>query len=384
MSDTSSLPTIPTPCVEKSFEDFSHILSKDENMGKTASPPHFSNIVFKTIHDAEFNLDVLFNIIPVVKLSPEDIKKSTTVSSGKKRGKKESEESSTIIPGSNVEDFNELFISVRKFPKARGWREPCKIKSFLDMDFFFNGKSFHLKVSANKIAIIGGGSLDVSENLLNTIYGHLIDLNNYWMKFSDLSRDNINHVSECFLNEEYPDDEEDSSFYNLLDSIIDRNNEDVMERLRDLNPIFGTPMYQNEPKFTRLMNCNSVFNYRLPSEVCLGEKSIHLTKLGYDVIYHNSVIVKCMKALWRDEANDKEFSFSIQNCGTIKQNSSHTHEENLHMYRKIVTDLGFEPYREGCEYAKKTRPKANEVVPKNEGCIQILDRFLSMIRPTSY
>jgi hypothetical protein len=360
--ETSSFPSISTPVDEKSLEDFSHLFSDQ----KTASPPLFSNIVLKTIHNAEINLEVLFNILPVVKLSPDDIKKIVSPA-------KDSDEDTL-----KIEYFNELFISVRKFPKARGYRLPCKIKSFLDLDFFFSNRNFHMKVSANKVAIIGGGSLDISERLLKTIYHHLITYNDNWMSFKDLTRDQINDVSDKFIKQVLPVDDEELRFYNVLESIIDRNQEDVMERLRDINPIMGIPLFKKIPEFTSLLNCNSVFNYRLPEEICLADKTTLLKKLGYKVIYHNYIIVKCLKATWIDAANNIKFSFSIQNIGTIKQNSSHNYEDNIWMYEKLVTDLGYIPYSKGSEYIKKPKTQPLENIIKSSKCSEIISEYLGI------
>lgn len=373
-NDTKSFPSISTPCEEKSFEDFSDI---QPITSKTASPPLFSNIVLKTIHNSEINLEVLFNIIPVYKISPKDIKRAT------EPDPKITHDKETICerPLMNIEDFNEMFISIRKYPKARGYRLPCKIKSFLDADFFFMSRNFHMKISKDKIAIIGGGSLETSEKLIKNIYKHFIDINTMWLSLNELTRQQINEVSEKFVDQEEPEDPEELRFYRILEHIIDRDEENVMERLRDINPIIGTPLYKTTPVFTSLLNCNAVFDYRLPEEICLFDKSLLLDKLGYDVLYHNYLIVKCMKATWTvTDPNDhtkilKKFSFSIQNAGTIKQNSSHNQEDNIAMYEKLVTDLGFLPYKEGCEYTKKKKTASIEVVHMTPKCEELLKEY---------
>lgn len=355
--DTTTYPSISTPCEERTLDDFSHLFKtppkKDTEL--TASPPLFSNIVLKTFHNAGIDLDVLFNILPIIKISPEEIEKSTTI------------------------DYNNMFISVRKFPKSRGYRKPSKIKSFLDMDFYFLDRKFHMKVSTNKLTIVGGGNKEISRKLLETVYEYWKNLNDTWNSFNDMKRENVNSVSEAFIKKTPPEDPKELEFYNFLEVIIDREQEDVMERLRSINPYIGKPLYTNSLQVGELINCNSVYNYRLPDQISLAEKAEVLYKKGYQVILHNSVIVKCLKAIWVDPDSKNKFSFSIQNIGTIKQNSSNTHEDSEKMYEKIVRDLGYQPYKQGCEFAKKTKPKAPEVVTKNDNCIKILDKYMTAL-----
>ena len=47
----------------------------DKNKIITASPPNFSNIVLVTNHNSEINLNVLYNILPIVTISPAEIKR---------------------------------------------------------------------------------------------------------------------------------------------------------------------------------------------------------------------------------------------------------------------------------------------------------------------
>ena len=74
-------------------------------------------------------------IIPIIKISPDEIKKITQPVL-KKSTLNKNDSDSDELDKPEVDYFNEIFISVRKFPKARGYRLPCKIKSFLDLDFF--------------------------------------------------------------------------------------------------------------------------------------------------------------------------------------------------------------------------------------------------------
>lgn len=358
MSESAStFASISTPSQERALHEFSHLFEVPELPGDmiTASPPRFANIVLKTKHNANIDLDVLFNVLPIVKISPISIQRSK-------------------------EDYNNLFISIRKYPKARGYREPSKIKSFVDMDFFFMDRPFHMKISAANLTIVGGQSLEVSEKLIKTVYHHFKVLNDTWVGFADMSREKIIELSNKFVKNEPPEDPEDQEFYRILDSIIDRNEEDVMERLQNINPLVGRPLYEHEPEFSKLVTCNSVYNYRLPTEICLQEVATNLHKKGYEVIVHTCIIIKQMKATWIDPENGNKFSFSIQNIGTIKQNSSNTHEESLRMYEKMVRDLGFEPYREGSPYATKTKSKIVKHIEKSEECLELLNQYLTTIK----
>ena len=130
--------THQTPSTDSSPFPFDNLeespLSPLHGQYETASPPKFSNIVIKSFHQAGIDLDVLFNILPIISVSPEEIEKSE-------------------------DDYNGLFTSVRRFPKSRGYRAPSKIKSFLDFDFYFLNKNFHAKVSTNAISVVGGGTM---------------------------------------------------------------------------------------------------------------------------------------------------------------------------------------------------------------------------------
>lgn len=354
--DTTSESTTPSPSEQRSLTDFAHLFKTPERSGgqqKTASPPLFSNIVIKTTHDANIDLSVLFNILPIVKISPEDIKRTG-------------------------DDYNEVFISVRKYPKFRGWRGFSNIKSFLDLDFYFLDRNFHVKVSTHKISIVGGGSTEISRYVIETLYHHFKTLHNTWSSFKDLSLQKRDEISKRFLNNDPPTNDSDLRFYNVLDSIIDRNEEDVDERLRDINPIIGKNLYEKEPIFNELVNCNAVYNYRLPEEISLAEKSKLLHDKGYQVSYHPFLIVKSLKASWIDPGTGNQFDFAIQNVGTIKQNSPYSQEESIAMYQKLITDLGYQPYREGADYAIKTATKSIEIHEKNENCKKILRMYLSV------
>lgn len=354
--DSNSESTFPSPSEQRSLADFAHLFKTPERTGtqqKTASPPLFSNIVIKTIHDANIDLNVLFNILPIVKISPDDIKKTG-------------------------DDYNEVFISVRKYPKFRGWRGLSNIKSFLDLDFYFLDRNFHIKVSTHKISIVGGGSTDISRYVIETLYHHFRTLHEKWSSFKDLSREKRDEISTRFINNDPPTNEADLNFYTVLDSIIDRNEEDIDERLRDINPIIGKALYETEPHFNELVNCNAVYNYRLPEEISLAEKSAVLYQKGYEVSYHPYLIVKCLKATWIDPESKKQFDFAIQNIGTIKQNSPYSEEESITMYEKLIRDLGYEPFREGAEYAVKVKSKSIEICEKNENCRKLLKHYLSI------
>jgi hypothetical protein len=358
MPSLTSFPSISTPCEEKALSDFVHLFKTPPKAIRevTASPPSFSNIVLKTVHDAEIDLEVLFNVLPIIKISPEEIKAE-----------------SRLNPKVN---YNQIFISVRKYPKYRGYRGPSNIKSFLDLDFYLLNRSFHIKVSNNKLTIVGGETVEISEYLIKTIYEHLKTLHLKWSSFGSISREKLNEISKRFLDEEPPEDPIDLQFYSFLDVIIDRKNEDIVDRLQSINPILGKPLYKTEPNLTSLINCNSVFDYRLPEEISLAEKANDLFKKGYTVMFHNCIIVKRMKAIWVDPISHNRFSFSIQNIGNIKQNSACTHEESLVMYKKFVRDIGYLPYEEGKAFAVKAKPKSTESVEKSEECIKILDYFL--------
>lgn len=356
--DSNSDITFPSPSEQRSLTDFEHLFDSPERSEgtrvlKTASPPLFSNIVIKTIHDANIDLNVLFHILPIVKISPDDIKRTG-------------------------DDYNEVFISVRKYPKFRGWRGLSNIKSFLDLDFYFLDRNFHIKVSTHKLTIVGGGSTDISRYVFETLYHHFKTLHDKWISFKDLSRKKRDEISQRFLDNNPPTDEDDLDFYNVLDSIIDKNEEDIDKRLRDINPIIGKPLYEKEPHFNELVNCNAVYNYRLPEEISLADKSEILLRKGYKVSYHPDLVVKCLTATWIDPDTNKKFDFAIQNIGTIKQNSPYSEEESIAMYRKLIIDLGYEPFREGAEYAVKTKSKAIEICEKNENCRKLLRHYLKI------
>ena len=360
--DSVTFSSISTPSREKALSDFSHLFktppkSKEEI---TASPPSFSNIVLKTVHNAKIDLNVLFNILPIISISPEEIEKKI-------------QETPSI-------NYNQIFISIRKFPKARGYRKVSKIKSFIDMDFYFLNRSFHIKVSNDKLTIVGGGDMETSRCLIETIYFHFKTLNDKWMSFKDLERKKINEICIKFManSEESQYTPEELDFHSMISAIIDRNEEDVKERIQDIIPLIGCPLYQNEPQVTLLVNCNSVYNYRLPEQVCLAEKAACLHKKGYDVMFHNSIFVKCLKAVWVDPVTNKKFKFSIQNMGTIHQNSSNTHEESVKMYFKVITDLGYIPYQEGRYHVDKVRPKTYQHNDKSESCMELLKHYFSI------
>lgn len=353
--------SIPTPTSQKALEDFEHIYATPPRYGGpaqeiiTASPPNFSNIVLVTKHNSNLNLNVLFNILPIVKISPEEI-----VKSGFK--------------------FDQIFTSVRKYPKSRGYRGDSKIKSFLDLDFYYKENAFHLKISKEKITIVGGKSAKFSEDMIKVIYTHFESMNDKWMEYKGMSDDDKNRVMTLFENNTQPDEKDPLySFYEHLENIIDREDDDVDDRLRDIFPIVGIPLYDDPPVFTNLVNCNLVYNYRLPPPaIILKEKANHLKDLGYEVSYDNLVFVKQFIAKWYDKEHHDTFTFTIQTIGSIKQNTSSTHERSLQMYEKIVRDLGYTPYTPGLPYAVKTATKKNAQVQVTPEAEKFIDKFLKI------
>lgn len=326
----------------------------DKNKIITASPPNFSNIVLVTNHNSEINLNVLYNILPIVTISPAEIKESGI-------------------------DYDNMFISVRKYPKKRGYRKPSKIKSFLDLDYYFKGNDFHLKISKNNITIVGGKSLEISECMIKSIYKHFIYMNNNWIQYNWMNDEDKNKVMEMYEKNTPPDKNDKLlKFYNLIDTIIDRFEDNIEERLRDIFPIIGIPLFDKEPVFSTLVNCNLVYNYRLPSSILLKDKAEDLSKLGYEVAYDNMIFIKHLIAKWYDKEHNDSFTFTIQTIGSIKQNTSSTHERNIEMYEKIVRDLGFIPYTPGMPYAvKKVEKKNIQVLPTSE-TERILDSYLKL------
>ncbi len=350
--------THQTPSTDSSPFPFDNLeespLSPLHGQYETASPPKFSNIVIKSFHQAGIDLDVLFNILPIISVSPEEIEKSE-------------------------DDYNGLFTSVRRFPKSRGYRAPSKIKSFLDFDFYFLNKNFHAKVSTNAISVVGGGSMEKTEKLVETVYYHLISLGERWEKYSSLDSEIVKNTFSWMKTmdlSEFDESRIDPDLSDFLDVIIDRKKENVDERLADLYPLIGRRLYQRKPQMALLINCNSVYNYRLPEEISLKEKSKLLHDKGYQIIFHNCIIIKCFKAIWTCPDTGKTFSFSIQNVGTIKQNSSNSNEDSIKMYEKLVTDLGFTPYFEGASFALKKKIASTESVEKSVIALGILDKYL--------
>lgn len=342
----------------KSLEQYSHIFDtppKIENDVKLrASPPVFSNIVLKTCHNSDLNLNVLFNILPIVNIYPKQIEKSE-------------------------KEFKTMFISVRNYPKNRGYRGKSNIKSFLDLDYYFEKKVYHLKISKNNITIVGGKSFQASEKMIRSIYSNFIEMNTEWLKYSQFSKDERNRIMKLYEEEIIPDEDDLLyNFYKYLDIIIDRNEENVKERLCDIYPLLDTPLYSTEPLFRNLVNCNLVYNYRLPKEILLKDKAKELEKLGYEVSYDNVIFVKQLMAKWKDDEHNDSFNLTVQTIGSIKQNTSSTHERSLEMYEKMVTDLGFLPYKEGCEYALKKSPTKFIVEKESETTKKIIDSFLCL------
>lgn len=342
--DYETIPTISTPNCENSLEDFSHIFGSKNPGVITASPPMFSNVVYKTIHNSVINLDILFSILPIIYISPDEIALNNNI------------------------DFNETFLSIRKYPNHRGFRGNIEIKSFMDMDFYFSNRNFHIKISPENMTIVGGQNYETSKLVLEVIYLKINKLNNKWNKFNTLDKDVLIKICELFeKEEELPDDLSENKsyvkFYNFLKCVIDRNEENVRERLCKINSCFGSSLLTNDLSFSNLVTCNSVFNYWLPEKLLLKNKSQILLEKGYEVIYHNLTMPKHMDVKYYNK-NGKKFSFSIQNIGTIRQNSSCSYEENVEMYRQLVTDLGFLPYEEGCTFSDKLKPvKINKCNP---------------------
>jgi hypothetical protein len=237
-----------------------------------------------------------------------------------------------------------------------------------------------MKISRNKVTIVGGGSTEISRYVIETLYYHFRTLHEKWMSFKDLDEKKRDEIFKRFINNDSFETDEgiEGSFYNFLESIIDRNEENIDERIRDITPLFGKPLYDTEPYFNGLVNCNAVYNYRLPEEISLAEKSALLYQKGYEVSYHPFLIVKCLKATWTDTVTKKRFDFAIQNIGTIKQNSPYSEEESLAMYEKLVRDLGFQPYQKGLEYAIKPKTKSIEIHQKNENCKRLLKHYLAV------
>lgn len=350
--------SIPTPTSQRPLEEYSHIYKTPPRTDRdkdiiTASPPNFSNIVLVTKHNSNLNLSVLFNIVPIVKISPEEIEKSKF-------------------------NFDQIFTSVRKYPKARGWRSESKIKSFLDLDFYYKNNGFHLKVSKDKITIVGGKSSKISEEMIKVIYKHFEYMNDKWVEYKDISDEDKNEIMSLYeANKPLDKDNKHYSFYEYLDNIIDREEDDVEDRLRDIFPIVGVPLFERPPVFTNLVNCNLVYNYRLPPPVLvLKDKANKLRDLGYEVSYDNVAFVKQFIAKWIDKEHNDSFTFTIQTIGSIKQNTSSTHERSIEMYEKIVRDLGYKPFTPGIPYATKNLNKKNiEITKKTE---DFLDKYFKL------
>lgn len=348
-----------TPVSQRALCDYSHIYDEPPAITKgedivTASRPNFSNIVLVTRHNSDLNLDVLFNILPIVTISPKQIEQS-----GKKYG--------------------HMFISVRKYPKRRGYRGNSKIKSFLDLDYYYNDNSFHLKISKNNITIVGGKSAKFSEEMIRSIYDHFIDMNNEWIRYVGMSDQDKDEIMEMFEKDIQPPREHPQyEFYNLLENIIDRYEDDINDRLRDIFPLIGVPLYGKTPVFTELVNCNLVYNYLLPKPILLKKKAEDLEELGYEVTYDNMIFIKQFIAKWYDKEHGDSFTFTIQTIGAIKQNTSSTHDRSIQMYEKIVKDLGFVPYTPGLPFATKKVEKKNVQIQVTPEADEFLDKYLKI------
>ena len=316
----------------------------------TCSPPMFSNIVLKSRHDAEIDLDVFFNIIPVVKIHPDQIKDT---------------------------DINHVFISIRKHPYARGYRSPDGIKSFSNFDYYCD-RPFHFKISSNCITIVGGKSIETTRRVICEIYHYLTKVNENWERFKDLPDREIDTVYRV-IKEDGPVPSyftELMKLFHYTVTTLIAPDEDVNDRLNSIYPTIRQSLYKRSPKFESLYNCNTIFNYRLPENVILHEKAMLLDSLGYNVSFHNFLTHKRLNA--RYIKNDAKYDFTLQEVGTIKQNSSQSIENCTEMYVKFVTDLGYRPYTPGVPSVNRTPAKTSisyRSLDKTESCKKIFEYF---------
>lgn len=360
----------------------------------TATPPSFSNLVVKSCHGTDMNRAVLFQLAPIVKFDRSIY-----------------EEYGERIPFLEREG---IFVSIRDNLKFRGLRPLMKVKSFLDLDIQVRKKNFHVKVSNESINIVGGVNLETSELVCSVLYSHFIKLEETWSEFRKLDpqiiRDTMSWYREAAktiisskgLTKTSPRDDDDFDFTDFPENcdidlaewliiLIDKRYDDIDKRIADIYSVMFIPLYTkpafnpdrpdkprfDQPTFTELKICNSVYNYRLPGKISLAEKANILHEKGYGVLFHNWAIAKQMKAWWQTEEG-KIFKFSIQNVGTVKQNCPSGVEESIKMYTQIVTDLGFTPYYEGASFATKSPSPTTELPKKEKETLEILSRAFEM------
>lgn len=355
----------------------------------TATPPSFSNLVVKSEHHANLNPTVLFELAPVVKYDRAIF-----------------DESKKKVPYFGHEG---IFVSIRNNGKTRGLRPTMRVKSFSDLDIQFLGKNFHVKVSKRSVNIVGGVNMETSRRVCELLYSFFERIEGIWSEIRKLETRVIldtmswyrkmakERVELVKMNNnlkfnapvDWTDFPESCDFElaSWLEILIDEKYDNIDRRIADIQSCISIPLYDKKPELDKLYICNSVYDYRLPGKISLSEKAHALVEKGYTVMFHNWAVVKCIKAAWTVDTGkvDKDgepvlkyFRFSIQNVGTVKQNSSFGEEESIAMYEKLVTDLGFTPYYVGANYAVKTSSPVSELPEKNYGTVEILRRAFAL------
>jgi hypothetical protein len=264
---------------------------------------------------------------------------------------------------------------------SRGIRKVNKIKSFASFDLQCSNKNIHVKLSKNKISLMGVLNLEMGSLAINYILSHIKMTEENWSKIRilplDIYNETILWIKNNYLNDknkqlpiEFPNNIDKNFaeilYYNLFDyNMISENYYD--KRIEEITKIIKTPIYNNIPTINKIEVANRVLNYKLGSKkISLIDTVMKLKEKGYyKTVFHNTIHRKAkfmlpVKYINENDENkqlidefeiyestiddkNKYHSFIISQSSSVTQYSPTSELDSIKAYRIFCTDLGYTP-----------------------------------------
>lgn len=351
-----------------------------------STKPHITNIVLLARLDESINISSFSKLVNLVYLQ------NFTLKFGKNNNKK--------VPYYGIEG---AIVATNYDGEARGIREVNNIKSWSSIDLQFHNKNINIKISKNKINLVGLLDVDIADSICSCILEHIKMTEENWSKVRLLSEETkcetIKWVKDNVFrkNIEYPlniPENIDQHFANLLyfnmldyDMVSD---EYFDKRIKSILYSLNYPIYEKLPTIKSKHIKNSVFNYKLGNgTISLIDTVQKLLKTGlYHPGFHNALSrTKKAKAIipvetienmsefssnvntpsFRDEMSpnteneeeieddedndidvddekiNKYHTFTISQSSSITQNSPTSYTQAIKAYRRLCFDLDFQP-----------------------------------------
>lgn len=289
-----------------------------------------------------------------------------------------------------------IIVSSNYDNESRGIRKPNNIKSFASFDLQCSNKNVHIKLSKNKITLMGILDTEMVEKAIDYMLLHITMTEENWSKVRYLSNDVIKEtilwIKNNYLNYknkklpvDFPNNIDSHLanllYYNLPDydmtteNYYDKRIEDILNNIKE-------PIYKNIPTVKKIEVVNRVLNYKLGKDkISLIDTVMKLKEKGnYITVFHNTVNRKAKFMIsveyinelenyentpifdfspiseqtnvtedelqFMEEADEKKpkfHTFFISQSSSVTQYSPTSEFESIKAYRKFCVDLGYIP-----------------------------------------